>query len=367
MKRVVFLAGIALMSLVIEKAYAQQGIGTLHPDKSAALEMVSTKRGLLIPRIDIPDLTAPAPVTNPAHSLLVFNTGASGTQEGFYYWNDDGTQTGVGTWIMFGESSAGSLDDINIIGGNNINVVETTTGNTTDYEISLEPGTTPGQLLVTVIDDTDPQNPTALAVWEDASEIFSEILEGANAVTLEPELDANNDPTGKMIIKLGGTLSETTEIRTVWDEVLNQAESSHTLAISDLETISEPNKIVVVETGGANDGVLRTLNRSFTQNIATSQLIDQLSGYSFYTQEININVDVNNLSSDINLTMPDPSSSEGQVINIRITDNTAFGEPDAYLNIYESDGVTLITHGSLPFQAWIFKSNGASWALAGRY
>src|SRR5690625_6791148 len=81
MKRVVFLAGIALMSLVIEKAYAQQGIGTLHPDKSAALEMVSTKRGLLIPRIDIPDLTAPAPVTNPAHSLLVFNTGASGDRK----------------------------------------------------------------------------------------------------------------------------------------------------------------------------------------------------------------------------------------------------------------------------------------------
>lgn len=367
MKRVVFLAGIALMSLVIEKAYAQQGIGTLHPDKSAVLEMVSTKRGLLIPRIDIPDLNIAAPVTDPAHSLLVFNTGASGTPEGFYYWNDDGTQTGVGSWVLFGKSTEDDLEEINIIGGDNIEVIESSSGNITEYEINLEPGTNNGQLLVTVIDDTDPQNPIASAVWEDVSDVFSDLLEGANAITLEPELDANNDPTGKMLIKLGGTLNETTEIRTGWDEVLNQAESSHTLAISGLETISEPNKIVVVETGGANDGVLRTLNRSFTQNIATSQLIEQLSDYSFYTQEININVDVNNLSSDINLTMPDPSSSEGQVINIRITDNTAFGEPDAYLNIYESDGVTLITHGSLPFQAWIFKSNGASWALAGRY
>src|SRR5690625_689672 len=138
---------------------------------------------------------------------------------------------------MRDESSAGTLDDINIYGGNNINVVETTKGNKTDYEISLEPGTTPGQILLTVIDDTDQQHPTALALWEDASEIFSEILEGANAVTLEPELDANNDPTGKMIIKLGGTLSETTEIRTGGDEVLNQAESRHTVAISGLETI----------------------------------------------------------------------------------------------------------------------------------
>jgi len=220
---------------------------------------------------------------------------------------------------------------------------------------------------VTVIDDTDPQNPIASAVWEDASDVFSDLLEGANAITLEPELDVNSVPTGKMLIKLGGTLSEATQIRTGWDDILDQAETSNTLAISGLETISEPNKIVVVEAGGANDGVLRTLDRSFTQNITTSQSIDQLTNYSSYTQEVNLNVDVNSLSSDINLSLPDPSLSAGQVINIRITDNNLSGEPDAYLNIFESDGTTLITHGSLPYQAWIFKSNGANWALAGRY
>ena len=367
MKRLVLLAVIALTSLAVENVYAQQGIGTLLPDKSAALEIVSTKRGLLIPRIDIPDLTLATPVSNPAHSLLVFNTGASGTQEGFYYWSDDGTQTGNGTWVLFGASSSGDEDEINIIGGDNITIVESTTANSTNYEISLEPGVNDGQLLVTVIDDTDPQNPIASAVWEDASDVFSDLLAGTNAITLEPELDANNDPTGKMFAKLGGTLSETTVIRTGWDENLNQAETSHTLAISGLETISAPNKIVVVEASGANEGVLRTLDRSLTQSITSSQLIEQLATYSFYTQELTLNVDVNSLTSDINLTMPDPSLSEGQVINIRITDNTSFGEPDAYLNIYESDGTTLITHGSLPFQAWIFKSDGTNWALAGRY
>src|SRR5690554_6359561 len=229
MKRALFLVGIALMSLVANKVYAQQGIGTLHPDKSAILEMVSTKRGLLIPRIDIPDLTLPGPVIDPAHSLLVFNTGTSGTQEGFYYWNDDGTQTGVGTWMLFGNSSSGNpnLGDIDIIGGDNIDVMETTTGNTTEFEISLEPGTNDGQLLVTIIDDTDPQNPIASAVWQDVSDVFTDIQEGVNAITVEPELDANSVPTGRMLIKLGGVLSETTEIRTGWDEDLNQAEASH--------------------------------------------------------------------------------------------------------------------------------------------
>lgn len=367
MKRAVFLAAIVLMSLVAEKIYAQQGIGTLHPDKSAVLEMVSTKRGLLIPRIDIPDLTAPAPVTDPAHSLLVFNMGVSGTQEGFYYWSDDGTQTGVGSWILFGESSSVGLDDINIVGGDNIEVVETTSGNSTEYAINLEPGTIDGQLLVTVVDDSDPQNPITSAVWEDASEVFADLLEGVNAITLEPELDANSVPTGKMLIKLGGTISEATVIRTGWDEDLNQAETNHTLAITGLESISEPNRIVVVEAGGVNDGVLRTVERSLTQDITTSQLIDQLTNYSPYTQEIHLNVDVGNLSSDINITLPNPNSSEGQIVNIHITDNSSSGEPDAYVNIYENNGTTLITHGSLPFQAWVFKSNGSNWALMARY
>lgn len=369
MKRALFLVGIALMSLVVNKVYAQQGIGTLHPDKSAVLEMVSTKRGLLIPRLDIPDLNLPTPVTDPAHSLLVFNTGASGTQEGFYYWNDDGTQTGVGSWILFGDSSLGNPNatDINVIGGDNIEVIESTTGNTTDYEINLEPGANNGQVLVTVIDDTDPQNPIASAVWQDALDVFTDLYEGVNAITVEPELDASSLPTGKMIIKLGGNLREATEIRTGWDEDLNQADASHTLAITGLESITEPNKIVVVEAGGANDGVLRTLDRSFTQDITASESVAQLANYSSYTQEVNLTINVTSLSSDINLTLPDPNLSEGQTINIRIIDPTSFGEPDAYVNIYENDGTTLITHGSLPFQAWIFKSNGPNWALISRY
>lgn len=369
MKRLLFLTGLALLSFMSEQALAQQGIGTLQPDKSAALEVVSTKRGVLLPRVDIPDLSLAGPVLNPAHSLLVFNTGVSGTQEGFYYWNDDGTQTGVGSWILFSESNPGSTnpEDINIVGGDNINVIETTTGSSTDYEVNLEPGINEGQLLVTVIDDTDPQNPVATAVWEDAAIVYSNLLEGANAITLEPEMDANNDPTGKMLIKLGGVLSESTEIRTGWDEDLNQVETAHTLAITGLEPVATDNKILVLEADGTDEGVLRSLDRSFSQTINASQLIEQLTDYSAYTQEVNLSVDVTSLSSDIDITLPDPDLSEGQVITINITDANGSGEPDAYLNIYENDGTTLLTHGALPFQAWILKSDGANWSLAGRY
>ncbi|HOZ30755.1 MAG TPA: hypothetical protein PLL66_07540, partial [Bacteroidales bacterium] len=43
-------------------------------DASAMLDVKSTNSGLLIPRINIPNLAAAAPVTSPAVSLLVYNT-----------------------------------------------------------------------------------------------------------------------------------------------------------------------------------------------------------------------------------------------------------------------------------------------------
>lgn len=62
------------------------GIGTNTPNNSAKLEIRDNNRGLLIPRVNIPNLNAAAPVTAPAVSLLVYNTNAA-TQTGYYYWD----------------------------------------------------------------------------------------------------------------------------------------------------------------------------------------------------------------------------------------------------------------------------------------
>ena len=60
-------------------AYAQPGvgIGTLVPDASVALDIVSSSRGLLLPRV-----AAAAALATPATGLLVYQTGAPA---GFYY------------------------------------------------------------------------------------------------------------------------------------------------------------------------------------------------------------------------------------------------------------------------------------------
>ncbi|MEN2402988.1 hypothetical protein GKZ90_0024595 [Flavobacterium sp. MC2016-06] len=85
-----FKTAILLMVLNGYSALAQVGLTGNNPDKSAALDLNSTNKGLLIPRIKLQSLTDKASISggNPAISLLVFNTNtviAEGS--GYYYWD----------------------------------------------------------------------------------------------------------------------------------------------------------------------------------------------------------------------------------------------------------------------------------------
>lgn len=92
-------------------ANGQVGVNTDTPDNSSALEIQSTTRGLLIPRVTLTsDLTDPSPVTSPAVGLLVFNSGAN-QPTGFYYWDGvfwvnlaGGGSSGGDYWSLYGNS-----------------------------------------------------------------------------------------------------------------------------------------------------------------------------------------------------------------------------------------------------------------------
>lgn len=141
--------------------FAQKGIGTKLPDKSAALEIVSNQRGLLIPRIDIPDLSLPAPVTNPANALMVYNKGTSGTTPGFYYWNAAANGNN-GAWIPLAVSQTTPSGHIGVGGGAHIDVDTIVVGTQTSFMVSLKGGNHDGQLLVTQI-----QNNDTITAWVD--------------------------------------------------------------------------------------------------------------------------------------------------------------------------------------------------------
>ena len=71
---------------------AQTGIGTTTPDASAKLDVSSTNKGFLPPRITLTALNSASPVTSPATGLLIFNTSTVGiipnqVTPGYYYWD----------------------------------------------------------------------------------------------------------------------------------------------------------------------------------------------------------------------------------------------------------------------------------------
>lgn len=76
---------------------AQTGIGTNTPDASAKLEIASSNKGFLPPRVALTATNSTSPITNPANGLMVFNTGTAGTNPyqvvpGYYYWDTTGQQ-----------------------------------------------------------------------------------------------------------------------------------------------------------------------------------------------------------------------------------------------------------------------------------
>ncbi|MBA4053180.1 MAG: hypothetical protein C0490_00565 [Marivirga sp.] len=108
MKNILFFLTASLIALQCAKA---QNIGInstgVAPAASAMLDISSTDKGLLIPRVALTATNTAGPVTSPATSLLVYNTATAGIAPdnvipGFYYW--DGA-----AWIAVGSGAAWSL------------------------------------------------------------------------------------------------------------------------------------------------------------------------------------------------------------------------------------------------------------------
>ena len=80
------------ISIIGNNLYAQTGIGTTTPDASAKLEVASTNKGFLPPRVALTATNSASPITSPATGLLIFNTASAGTipnqvSPGYYYWD----------------------------------------------------------------------------------------------------------------------------------------------------------------------------------------------------------------------------------------------------------------------------------------
>ena len=79
-----------LILAITENVIAQQGIGTNTPHRSAALDIESENKGILIPRVKLTALNIAAPIVSPIVGLTVYNTNnIDGLPSGFYFWKND--------------------------------------------------------------------------------------------------------------------------------------------------------------------------------------------------------------------------------------------------------------------------------------
>ncbi|XLL72336.1 hypothetical protein QCB52_00375, partial [Myroides odoratimimus] len=97
-------AGLSLLLLLgTQTVQAQQGFGTDKPNKSAAVDIQSSKRGLLIPRVNLKSTVDAVTIDSPAQSLMVYNqattkVGTNDVTPGYYYWDID-------RWARFAKQS----------------------------------------------------------------------------------------------------------------------------------------------------------------------------------------------------------------------------------------------------------------------
>ncbi len=95
----------AVLVLAAGNATAQSvGIGTNNPNSSAMLEVSSANKGLLLPRVALTGINDAVTISNPATSLLVYNTNVALPAGVGYYYNS-GTG-GAPVWTKFSTASA---------------------------------------------------------------------------------------------------------------------------------------------------------------------------------------------------------------------------------------------------------------------
>lgn len=96
MKKFLIISLITSLTVISVKSQnlGNVGIGTQNPDSSAQLELRSTNKGFLPPRVFLLSTNNPIPISKPAQGLLVYNVVSAGAtpynvRPGYYFWDGD--------------------------------------------------------------------------------------------------------------------------------------------------------------------------------------------------------------------------------------------------------------------------------------
>jgi len=119
MKKTVTLQFVRLLCVILlfisTFSNAQVGIGTTSPNANAELDIFSTTRGVLLPRLLLTNTTNSAPLSSHIAGMIVYNTATTGNViPGFYYNNGSNWGRLGDAWTITGNS--GTTAGTNFIG-----------------------------------------------------------------------------------------------------------------------------------------------------------------------------------------------------------------------------------------------------------
>jgi len=118
-KTIIRLILVSTLTLFSQKSIAQVGIGTTTPNADAELDITSSTRGVLLPRVPLTNTTSPLPLTADVAGMIVYNTATAGDVTPGFYYNDGAVWVRINPaqstdWTILG--NAGTNPATNFIG-----------------------------------------------------------------------------------------------------------------------------------------------------------------------------------------------------------------------------------------------------------
>lgn len=360
-------AGLSLLLLLgTQTVQAQQGFGTDKPAKSAAVDIQSSKRGLLIPRVNLKSIKDVETIDKPAQSLMVYNqaktTGTDLVTPGYYYWDTD-------HWVRFAQQ--GDITAINlggdVSGPTSATVVGAIQGVPVDAKnptanqvLTFVPGTgtekgkwVPTSITPDVITDAKGITGTGITVEGGANSTLKDVklaIEpgGANQVMVT----SGDGKTTTWVDQNDIVTKNTTNVLTSSENVMTSnvnSVSGSAIIVNSLETsLDSDNKLVTKVNGvsaspldltsAVQKGQLKTTVSAKDEKVTVTSTVDQESKTTNYV----VGVD----EEKLNL-----GNMGGQVTTIQITDGAVTTEKIKA----GKDGQVLITKDGI--STWVDQSD----------
>jgi hypothetical protein len=341
-KRYIGIAGLGLvLALGTQQVYAQQGFGTDKPAKSAAVDIQSSKRGLLIPRVDLVETTnGVTPVNAPAQSLMVYNEKKQNdVVPGYYYWDTN-------RWVRFAQQ--GDITAINlggdVTGPTNATVVGAIQGvavsnvNPTANQVLTFDATEGKWKAVSLTEN----NLTSSKGITGTGITVSGETNGANSTLKEVALAITPGAANQVMI------TDATGKFTTWvDQSTIAPATTHT--IGKVENTNGNTLISTVNGVEATTDIIANVSNTITNNTVLNTTVNGQTGQLDLGPVIQAGQKVSTVVDGVNTTVTstvDPASANTTVYQVNVSKDAIQGEQKTTSVVGKDNKVSVVTTGA---------------------